>query len=70
VRAKHPWPPTLTLYESWREPFRRLAQENGFQPEDIDEAGARLQRLIDDIDAAGPVEGAEAAATSQTRERG
>jgi len=53
VRDKHTWPPKVTVYESWREPFRKLAQENDFQPADIDEAVEQLRRLIADIDAAG-----------------
>jgi hypothetical protein len=30
------------LYDSWRVPFAALARENGFTPEDIDEAAAAL----------------------------
>lgn len=52
VRGKHSWPPTVTVYESWREPFAALARENGFTPEDIDEAAAELAELIIAIDAA------------------
>ncbi len=52
VRSKHGWPPTVTVYESWREPFTALARENGFTPEDIDEAAAELTELINAIDAA------------------
>lgn len=53
VRAKHDWPPQVTVYESWREPFRQLARDNAFQPDNIDEAAEQLGRLITDIDAAG-----------------
>lgn len=52
-RAKHAWPPTITVYDSWREPFAALAKENGFTPEDIDEAAAQLTELIAATDAAG-----------------
>jgi hypothetical protein len=52
VRDKHTWPPELTIYGSWRAPFAQLARENGFMPEDIDEAAAELRNLISDIDAA------------------
>lgn len=52
TRGKHSWPPTVTVYESWREPFRALAIENGFEPEDIDEAVERLGALIKQIDQA------------------
>ena len=54
VRDKHPWPPEVTVYESWREPFAELAQENAFETEDIGDAADALRRLIFDIDAAGP----------------
>ena len=54
VRAKHAWPPTVTVYDSWREPFAALAKENGFTPENIDDAVAELSTLIADIDAARP----------------
>jgi hypothetical protein len=43
----------VTVYESWREPFRKLAAENGFEPEDIDEAAEQLRRLIADIVSSG-----------------
>ena len=52
VRDKHSWPPTLTVYDSWRAPFAALARENGFAPEDVDEAAERLLALIAEIDAA------------------
>jgi hypothetical protein len=52
VRAKHTWPPTLMVYESWREPFAALARENGFAPDDIDDAAKEFAALIMAIDAA------------------
>lgn len=52
VRDKHAWPPTVTVYDSWRAPFAELARENGFTPEDIDEAAAALTALIAAIDGA------------------
>jgi hypothetical protein len=51
VRDKHAWPPTLTVYDSWRVPFAEQARENGFTPEDIDEAAAALTTLIAAIEA-------------------
>lgn len=51
TRDKHPWPPRITVYESWRTPFRALADGNGFTPDDIDTAAERLRQLITDIDA-------------------
>lgn len=46
VRDKHAWPPTVTVYDSWRAPFVELARENGFTPQDVDEAAAALTALI------------------------
>jgi hypothetical protein len=54
VRAKQVWPPTLTVYESWREPFATLARQNGFTPKDIDEAARELAELIEAINAIAP----------------
>jgi hypothetical protein len=52
VRAKHAWPPTVTVHDSWRGPFAQLARDNGFSPEDIEEAVVELTQLIAAIDAA------------------
>ncbi len=52
VRDKHTWPPTLTVYDSWRVPFVALARQNRFKPNDIDEAAAALAALIAAIDTA------------------
>jgi hypothetical protein len=52
VREEHTWPPTVTVYDSWRVPFAELARENCFTPEDIDEAAAALTALIAAIDSA------------------
>jgi hypothetical protein len=52
VRDKHRWPPTVTVYDSWRVPFAALARENGFKPEDIDEAAAALTALSAAIESA------------------
>lgn len=46
VRKKHQWPPTVTVYDSWRVPFAALARENGFAPHDVDEAAVALAALI------------------------
>ncbi|MGO9761797.1 MAG: nucleotidyl transferase AbiEii/AbiGii toxin family protein [Solirubrobacteraceae bacterium] len=51
VRDKHTWPPTVTVYDSWRVPFAELARENRFTPEDIDEAAAALTALIAAVEA-------------------
>lgn len=52
VRARHTWPPTVNVYDSWRVPFTELARQNGFTPENIDEAAAALTSLIAAIDSA------------------
>ncbi|HST55081.1 MAG TPA: nucleotidyl transferase AbiEii/AbiGii toxin family protein [Solirubrobacteraceae bacterium] len=52
VRGKHTWPPEITVYESWREPFSALAEKNSFKPEDVNEAVERLRQLSADINAA------------------
>jgi hypothetical protein len=53
VRDKHAWPPTLTVYDSWRVPFAELARENRFTPIDIDDAASALTGLIAAINAYG-----------------
>jgi hypothetical protein len=50
-RDKHSWPPTVTVYDSWRVPFAALARENRFTPDDIDEAATALTALIAAIEA-------------------
>ena len=52
VRDKHTWPPTVTVYDSWRVPFAELARKNGFTPENIDEAAEALTALIAAIESA------------------
>lgn len=52
VRAKHQWPPTVNVYDSWRVPFAVLARENGFTPHDVDEAAEALAAFIAAIAAA------------------
>ncbi len=46
VRKKHQWPPTVTVYDSWRVPFAALARENGFVSHNVDEAAVALAALI------------------------
>lgn len=54
LRRTHAWPPTLTIEPTWRETYRALAAELDFPTKDLDEAVARVQALIDTIDAARP----------------
>jgi hypothetical protein len=51
LRAKHSWPPTVTVFEGWTEQYAALAAELDFEPSDVDEAAAGVQALIDAIDA-------------------
>lgn len=53
LREKQAWPPQITVYASWADGFAAMAQEIGFPTEDVDVAGADVQRLIAEIDAAG-----------------
>jgi Nucleotidyl transferase AbiEii toxin, Type IV TA system len=52
AREKHPWPPTITVYESWRVPYRNMARDESFGIEDVDEAAALVAEMITLIDAA------------------
>jgi hypothetical protein len=53
AREKHQWPPTITVYESWRVPYREMAREESFEIEDVDEAATLVAEMIAQIDAAG-----------------
>jgi hypothetical protein len=50
LRGKQSWPPSLTVYGSWRDPFRAIASENGFDPTDLAEAAKQLDDFIREID--------------------
>jgi Nucleotidyl transferase AbiEii toxin, Type IV TA system len=52
VRKKHSWPPTVTVYESWRAPYREMAREEGFEIEVVEEAAALVTEMIAQIDSA------------------
>jgi hypothetical protein len=41
----------VTVYDSWHVPFAELARQNGFTPENIDDAAATLTTLIAAIEA-------------------
>jgi Nucleotidyl transferase AbiEii toxin, Type IV TA system len=49
ARGKHRWPPRLTIEPSWPEQYRSLAIEQDFPVQDIREAAALVQTLIDEI---------------------
>jgi hypothetical protein len=52
LRAKHTWPPTVTIYEDWPDRYAGLAADLDFEPSDVNDAAAAVQALIDAIDAA------------------
>lgn len=51
-RRKQAWPPTVVVYPSWAETFERLAQEEEFPIQDVEEAAALVREFIAEIDAA------------------
>lgn len=51
-RAKHSWPPDVTIYESWDPGYRALAEETGFSVLDIAMAANEVRQMIARIDEA------------------
>jgi hypothetical protein len=49
LRAAHPWPPQVTVFESWPEQYRALAAEVRFAMTDIAGAAKAVQATIDTI---------------------
>jgi hypothetical protein len=45
-RATHRWPPVITVYTSWPEPFAKLADENSVSVGDVHEAKAAVDAFI------------------------
>jgi hypothetical protein len=52
LRAKHSWPPRLTVYRAWAPGYAAMAAELGFYTEDVEVAADALRAFIADIDAA------------------
>jgi hypothetical protein len=52
IRAKHKWPPTIKLPESWQAPFTRIASEIGLEITNLDVATDVLQQLVHKINRA------------------
>lgn len=46
LRQKHPWPPAVTVYASWKEAYTASAVANHFPVTDVDEAAAKVNALI------------------------
>lgn len=49
LRATHPWPPRVTVFGSWLEPYRALAEEVHFAMTDVADAAQAVQGTIDAI---------------------
>lgn len=57
ARNKQLWPPAVTVYESWRAPYRKMAREEGFGVQEVDDAALLVTEMIAQIDAAVSVKG-------------
>ena len=51
-RAKHPWPPAVTIPESWHAGYRTMAADIGFDITEVADAADAVQDLIARIDSA------------------
>jgi hypothetical protein len=51
-RGKQPWAPKLIVFPSWPEVFARIAEEEDFPIQEVEEAAALVRALIEEIDAA------------------
>lgn len=47
LRDKHSWPPVVTVFDHWPEPYRVLAEEVHFPITDVAEAADAVQAMID-----------------------
>ena len=52
LRAKHPWPPQVTIWPSWADGFAAMASDVAFHTDDVESAAAELRGFIAEIDAA------------------
>jgi len=57
IRAKHVWPPEITMYAQWIEPLEQLAKEMGLPNESAAEIVQHVTEYIEQIAAAGAGEG-------------
>jgi hypothetical protein len=51
LRAKHAWPPEVTIWPSWADGFAAMARELAFHTDDVQVAADELRAFIADIDA-------------------
>jgi hypothetical protein len=49
-RGKHTWHPEVTVFPSWPEGYRALADEEGFEPADVEQAAEEVRQFIQEID--------------------
>ncbi|HEY1688790.1 MAG TPA: nucleotidyl transferase AbiEii/AbiGii toxin family protein [Solirubrobacteraceae bacterium] len=56
LRAKHAWPPRITVLSDWPEGHRTLAEQLGFVPADVHQAATDVQEIIARIDTARPTD--------------
>lgn len=54
LRAKHAWPPSITVLPEWPDGYRTLAEQLSFAPTDVHQATTDVQAIIARIDAARP----------------
>jgi hypothetical protein len=52
LRAKHAWPPRITVLPEWPDGYRSLAEQLGFAPPDVHQAATDVQTIVARIDAA------------------
>ena len=52
MRGEHSWPPALVVYPSWPAAFAALAEDQGFDITDVDEAARHVREMIEQINAA------------------
>jgi hypothetical protein len=51
-RAKHAWPPTVTVPEPWHAGYRTMTEDIGFDITNVADAAAAVEQLIARIDSA------------------
>jgi hypothetical protein len=54
LRAKHAWPPRITVLPEWPDGYRSLAEQLSFAPPDVHQAAIDVQAIVAQIGAARP----------------
>jgi Nucleotidyl transferase AbiEii toxin, Type IV TA system len=52
LRGMHSWPPRVKVHDEWRTSYPEEAAELGFKPRDVEDAAARVQAFIENIELA------------------